>query len=60
MSTEQVLKVGIVQQINSDDIKANISKLEANIRECASQGAQLVVLQELHNATYFCQTEDVN
>jgi len=60
MSTEQVLKVGIVQQRNSDDIEENVSKLEANIRACASQGAQLVVLQELHNATYFCQTEDVS
>lgn len=58
MTTDQ-LKVGIVQQSNSDDIEANVSKLEANIRACAAQGAQLVVLQELHNATYFCQTEDV-
>jgi N-carbamoylputrescine amidase len=60
MSTEQILKVGIVQQINSDDIEVNIPKLEASIRECASQGAQLVVLQELHNTTYFCQTEAVS
>lgn len=60
MSGGQGLKVGIVQQRNSDDIEENVSKLEANIRECAAQGAQLVVLQELHNATYFCQTEDVN
>ncbi|HEY5589435.1 MAG TPA: carbon-nitrogen hydrolase, partial [Paludibacter sp.] len=36
----------------------NIAKLEQNIRVCASQGAELIVLQELHNGLYFCQTED--
>ena len=52
------LSVGLVQQSCGQDIKANIEKLKGNIRECARQGAQLVVLQELHNSVYFCQTEE--
>ena len=56
----KILKVGIVQQSNCNDIEANKSKLAANVRELADKGAQLVVLQELHNSLYFCQTEDVN
>jgi len=55
-----VMKIGIVQQSNSANISQNIEKLEKNIRECAAKGAQLVVLQELHNGLYFCQTEDTN
>ena len=54
------MKIGIVQQSNSANISQNIEKLEKNIRECAAKGAQLVVLQELHNGLYFCQTEDTN
>lgn len=54
----KILKVGMVQQSCGKDIAANIAKLEANIRDCASKGAQLVVLQELHNSVYFCQTEE--
>lgn len=52
------LKVGLVQQANTADRDANIAKLEKNIEACAVAGAQLVVLQELHNGLYFCQTED--
>ena len=52
------LKIGLVQQANTGDRTANIEKLKRNIRACASQGAGLVVLQELHNGLYFCQTED--
>ena len=52
------MKIGIVQQANTADRRANIEKLKAGIRACAAQGAQLVVLQELHNGLYFCQTED--
>ncbi|MCX6183168.1 MAG: carbon-nitrogen hydrolase [Bacteroidetes bacterium] len=54
------MKIGIIQQSNSADIASNIAKLEKNIRDCAAQGAVLVVLQELHNGLYFCQTEDTN
>lgn len=52
------MKVGLIQQKNSADIEANIRKLQANIRIAAQQGAELVVLQELHNGLYFCQTEN--
>ena len=44
----------------SPDIQANIEKLKKNIRQCAALGAQLVVLQELHNSVYFCQTENAS
>ncbi|WP_039927678.1 carbon-nitrogen hydrolase [Coprobacter fastidiosus] len=52
------IKVGLIQQSNTNDIHANMQQLKANIEDCASKGAQLVVLQELHNSLYFCQTED--
>lgn len=58
--TQNIMKIGIIQQTCSADIEANKHKLAYNIREAASKGAQLVVLQELHNSLYFCQTEDVN
>lgn len=54
------MKVGIIQQANSADLKSNISRLTDKIRLLAQQGAELIVLQELHNGLYFCQTEDVN
>lgn len=54
------VRVGLVQLAMSDDTEANRANLVAGIRDCAKQGAALVVLQELHNSLYFCQTEDVN
>ena len=54
------IKVGLVQQANTADLKANLMKLAKNIENCAKEGAELVVLQELHNSLYFCQTEDTN
>ena len=54
------MKLGLVQQANSSDRAANIEKLKQNIRACALQGAELVVLQELHNGLYFCQTENTD
>ncbi len=54
------MKVGLIQQANTNDIQANMQKLERNIRAVAKDGAELIVLQELHNGLYFCQTEDVN
>ncbi len=58
MATLDLLKIGLIQQSNGSDIENNILKLEQNIRYCASKGAQLIVLQELHNSLYFCQTEN--
>jgi len=54
------MKIALIQQSNTSDKAANIAKLEKNIRNCAEQGAELIVLQELHNGLYFCQTEDTN
>jgi N-carbamoylputrescine amidase len=53
-----ILKVGLVQQANVDDRTTNLAKSEAGIRACAAQGAELIVLQELHTGIYFCQVED--
>jgi N-carbamoylputrescine amidase len=49
---------GLVQQSNVADLRTNLMNLANGIKECAEHGAQLVVLQELHNSLYFCQTED--
>lgn len=54
------MKIGLIQQRNTADRTANIEQLKANIRIAASEGAELVVLQELHNGLYFCQTEDTS
>lgn len=54
------MKIGIVQQSNTSDIEVNINKLKSNIKELALQGAELIVLQELHNSLYFCQTENTD
>ncbi len=56
----RTIKIGLVQQSNTADLKENLKKLADNIEACVSQGAQLVVLQELHNSLYFCQVEDTN
>lgn len=55
-----VLKVGIIQQHNTADITDNMRRLAEKIKTLADDGAQLIVLQELHNGLYFCQTENVN
>jgi N-carbamoylputrescine amidase len=54
------MKTGIIQQSNTSEHISNITKLEHNIRLCAAKGAELIVLQELHNGLYFCQTEDTS
>ena len=54
------MKIGIIQQSCTSDIEENKQKLARNIADVALRGAQLVVLQELHNSLYFCQTEDVD
>ena len=56
----RILKVGIVQQSCTADVEANKQKLAAHIAQVAEQGAQLVVLQELHNSLYFCQVESTS
>lgn len=52
------MKVALIQQTNTGNRDENIAKLTRNIADAAAQGAELIVLQELHNGLYFCQTED--
>lgn len=52
------MKIGIIQQNNSDNIQENIQKLSHNIEKAGAEGAELILLQELHNSVYFCQTEN--
>lgn len=54
------LKIGLVQHACSADLEANIEKSIDGIRAAAAEGAELVVLQELHRGLYFCQREDVD
>ena len=53
------MKIGLIQQANAADRSHNIEQLDGKIQQLAAQGADLIVLQELHNGLYFCQTEDV-
>jgi len=54
------LKIGILQQHNVASRKVNMTRLAEGIVDLARRGAQLIVLQELHNSLYFCQTESVD
>ena len=56
----RTIKVGILQQHNVADRTDNMMRLAKGIEDLAKRGAQLIVLQELHNSLYFCQVEDVN
>ncbi len=54
------MKTGLIQQHNTADTQDNRRRLAESIRALARQGAELIVMQELHNALYFCQTEQVD
>ena len=54
------MKIGIIQQHNSSDVASNRSRLLEKIAKLAHDGAELVVLQELHDSLYFCQEENVD
>lgn len=54
------LKIGILQQHNVASRETNMTRLAEGIVDLARRGAELIVLQELHNSLYFCQTEDVD
>jgi N-carbamoylputrescine amidase len=53
------LPVALIQERNHGDADANMTVIETRVAEAAKRGAQLVLLQELHNGPYFCQHEDV-
>lgn len=54
------MKIGIIQQANTADRNKNIDRLQTKIKQLAKQGAELIVMQELHNGLYFCQTEETD
>ena len=54
------MKIGFLQQHNTADTRSNVLRLAEGVADLAKRGAQLVVLQELHNSLYFCQEENVN
>ncbi len=54
------MKIGLIQQHNTDSIQDNRARLEQKIRTLAANGAQLIVLQELHDSLYFCQVESID
>ena len=60
MNPISILPTGIIQQHNTEDTANNRQRLAKKIAKLATQGARLIVLQELHDSLYFCQTEDVN
>ncbi len=57
---KRIIKTALIQQANTPDINDNRSRLCEKIREAAARGARLIVLQELHDSLYFCQTESVD
>lgn len=58
MMKSSMIKLGLIQQSNTVNMQENISKLITNIKWCVLREAQLIVLPELHNSLYFCQTEN--
>ncbi len=54
------MKIALIQKSRTADLKENVLTLAESIREAAEQGAELVVLQELHNSLYFCQVESTD
>lgn len=57
MNGQRLLKVGIIQQANSENIADNRNRIAEKVRLLVSRGASLIVNQELHDSLYFCQTE---
>ena len=56
--TNRTLTLGLVQERCTASRDENLARMSAGVRTAAQRGAQLVLLQELHNSLYFCQTED--
>lgn len=58
--TNRIIKVALLQETDRGSVDANLDAIEAGLREAARAGAQLVLLQEIHNGPYFCQHESVD
>ena len=59
MSAKRNLRVALVQEFNQSSAEENLALIESRVANAAARGAQLVLLQELHNGAYFCQHQDV-
>jgi N-carbamoylputrescine amidase len=59
MSAKRNLRVALVQERNQPSAEENLALIERRVENAAARGAQLVLLQELHNGAYFCQHQDV-
>ncbi len=57
-ASQKNLNIAAIQQTCSDDKATSLARTEKLVRKAAEDGAELVVLQELHATLYFCQTED--
>ncbi len=58
--TKQNIKLAVIQQQVNLDFAQQLNKTKTAIQQASSQGANLILLQELHSLPYFCQTEDVH
>ena len=54
------MEIGLIQQHNTANMEDNMQRLANSIQSLAAKGAELIVLQELHNSLYFCQIESVD
>src|SRR3954467_5290291 len=57
MHTQQKFTVGIIQETVTEDLGRNLRDAEGKVREAAARGAQIICLQELFNAPYFCKSQ---
>jgi len=57
--SSSVIRAALIQHANQGDATTNLDHIGSEVAEAAVKGVQLVLLQELHNGAYFCQTEDV-
>ena len=55
----RLVRAALLQETDRGSVEANLAAIQAGLREAAAKGAQLVLLQELHNGPYFCQHESV-
>ncbi len=60
LPSPEILRVALVQERDRGSVEDNLATIEARLREAASVGVRLVLLQELHNGAYFCQHENAD
>lgn len=57
---KHIITAGLIQESSCPDTATNREIIAKDIERCAGKGAKLIVLQELHDSTYFCQTENTD